>query len=827
MCGTHSHWPSSCSSSLQHNHGSSQTKKRHRIAYGTLLLRYSSGQKASFLHGVAILKGKDESLSSLVSFKAGQIRRPKGGFQLQDFGPVVSVILPKCSSRVLEKQVDTGREVWRGVKLVKTAGGGGTSLLQLVGPPQVRHTPSVKAPRENRIVYETKAVTPNDVENGNSGHAFKIVPDPKKARQAKGRSFRSGDGQSHQQFRPRGNCFSSCSEEVTDVLSALLQCRNDSGAVDTIMEKNKNILKSDISGVLTELQQRQEWKWTLEFFSWMKKQTWYVPNARQYTKLIGFLGRMGKVDLACLYFQEMLLEKCKPDQYTFTAMLNAYGKAKMYNEALAVFTYMKDAQDQECKPNTVTCNAMIDALVKGGEYELAVKLFMDMREGKKGLETNCSPNIITYNILIDALCKENLVKAAIKILYQMSGEASEHAVMPNVATYNTLINACGKSGMYEKAEELMEHMQGCGVEPDRITYTALIDAYGKAGECESAENLFKGMKGSHVQVDVMAFTAMIDAYAGVGLHEKALELFEMMCDSGVRPNQVTYLALMDAYAKAGLPDEAKKVFMSMESNRCQPNVLHYSALIDAYGKAGLYKEAAAAYRKMKRSGVKPNLVTLSALLAAATRCESWEGALVLIACLEHSGTELERGLCTLLLAEESMVWENALTPLEQLREPKQVRQSLYNSLMDVMWRFKMTDKAAKVLAVCKQHGIYADEYTSAEWNVDLHGLSVGGAMTALLAWLSEVYLAWLWGEDTPVKVRVITGKGKHSRSKTSALKAPVESLLLDLESPFTSKEKEGYLAASGDAVKSWLLSPRTIERINLTETEVPAASTAA
>ncbi|KAL3678649.1 hypothetical protein R1sor_021605 [Riccia sorocarpa] len=820
MCGTRSHWPSSCASSLQHNHESSQTRKRHRIAYATLLLRYSSGQKASCLHGVAILKGRDGSLSSLVSFKAGQVAKQKGGFQLYDIAPVV---LPTCSSRVLEKQVTPGSEVVPGVKVVRKSAG--TSLVHLLGRPQVLPTLSFRTPRDSSITVNEPKVGTTAKETGNHGHTIRMVPGFKRTRQAKGRTTRPDHRQSHQQYRPRGNNLPSCNGEVAEVVSALLQCRNDCTAVDTIMEERKNILKSDISGVLTELQQRQEWKWTLEFFSWMKKQTWYVPNARQYTKLIGFLGRIGKVDLACLYFQEMLLEKCKPDQYTFTAMLNAYGKAKMYDEALAVFSYMKDAQDQECKPTTVTCNAMIDALVKGGEYELAVKLFLDMREGKNGLETNCSPNVITYNILIDALCKENLVMAAMKVFYQMSGGASEHTVTPNVATYNTLINALGKTGMYEKAEELLEHMQGCGVEPDRITYTALIDAYGKAGECESAENLFMGMKGSRVQVDVMAYTAMMDAYAGEGLYEKAEKLFRTMCDSGIRPNQVTYLALMDAYAKAGLPEEAKKVFNSMEAQRCQPNVLHFSSLIDGYGKAGLHKEAAATYREMKRSGVRPNLVTLSALLGVATRCESWEEALILIACLEHSGTELERSLCKLLLGEESVVWESALKPLEQLREPRHVRQSLYNSLMDVMWRFEMTEKAAKVLAVCKQHGIYADEYTSAEWNVDLHGLSVGGAITALLAWLSEVYLAWLWGEDTPVRVRVITGKGKHSRSKTSALKAPVESLLLDLSSPFTCKEDEGFLAASGDAVRSWLLSPGIIERINLTETEVHKALT--
>ncbi|KAG6550411.1 hypothetical protein Mapa_008374 [Marchantia paleacea] len=820
MCGTRSHWPSSCTSSLRHNHECSQTRNRLRVTNGIFLRRYGSGVKVSCLHGVEFLKAKEEPLSAFKTYRAGRFPKSKGGFQFHDFGS--AGVLPEWPSRIADKKAGGKGRIGVVVNVVKDAGAGGASVLHLIGPPQVRRPSTVWAKSNAAVVLDCKVDSRDDVESERTGHAFKARPGPKRMRQTKLKikSPRVGPANPYQSYRPRGNNFQPCSPKVAEVVASLLRCKNDSGAVEIVMEKFENMSKVDISGVLSELQQRQEWKWTLEFFSWIKKQPWYFANARQYTRLIGFLGRLGKVDLACLYFQEMLLEKCKPDQYTFTAMLNAYGRAKMYDEALAVFSYMKEAQDQECRPTTVTCNSMVDALVKGGQYELAIKTFVDMREGANGLEKNCAPNVVTYNILIDALCKENLVKAAIKVLYQMSMGDPEHAIMPNVATYNTLINACGKSGLYDKAEELMEHMQGCGVEPDQITYTALIDAYGKAGQCESAENLFKGMKGTRVQVDVMAYTAMIDAYAREGLHEKAQNLFQTMCNSGIRPNQVTYLALMEAYGKAGLPEEAKNVYMSMQSQGCQANVLHYSALIDAYGKAGLHKEAAGIYKMMKRAGVRPNLVTLSALLASATRCNSWDDAMTLIACLQHTGTELERSLCTLLLGEESVVVESALKRLEHLREHRQLRQSIYNSLMDVMWRFDMKAKSAKVLAVCKQHGIYADEYTSAEWNVDLHGLSVGGAMTALMAWLSEIYLAWLWGEDTPLKVRIITGKGKHSRSKTSALKSPVEGFLGELNSPFSSMDEgSGFLAASGDEVRAWLFSPGIKEGLHLTELE--------
>jgi pentatricopeptide repeat protein len=614
------------------------------------------------------------------------------------------------------------------------------------------------------------------------------------------------------------NGLKQCAPLVDEVIAALQQRVRKTRDMNAVMQDYHSISKTDISNVLTEFQLRRDWRGAVQFFKWMKMQAWYVPNARQYTQLIGFLGREGKVDLACSHFQEMLLQKCKPDQYTFTAMVNAYGKAKMYNEALAVFTYMKTARDVNCKPTTVTCNSLVDGLVKGGKYDLAFKLFIDMKEGRDGLDSQCQPNAITYNILIDALCKIGHLEAAVQVFYKMSEGGEEHKVEPNVSTYNTLINACGKSGLYDRAEELLEHMTQHGHEPDRITYTALIDAYGKAGKWESAENMFMGMKSSHIQVDVMAYTAMIDAYASEGLHEKAESLFQMMRESGLRPNQITYLALIEAYGKSGLPLAAQEVFISLEREGYQANVLHYSSLISAYGKVSLYAEAADVYTKMKSSGCQPNPVTLSAVLAAMTKSTSWDDAKVLLGCFQYGESELELALHNLLTADEDL-WEPALQTLDKIRESKQLRQSLYNAVLDFMWRFEMKARAAKVVTLANQHGIYTDQYFREEWCLDLHGLSVGGAMVAILKWLNDLHVAWLWGEDVPARLRIITGKGKHSKAKTSALKDPAENLLRQLQAPFISKDEDygGFLVASGESVRSWCSKPGVVHKLQLTE----------
>jgi len=97
-------------------------------------------------------------------------------------------------------------------------------------------------------------------------------------------------------------------------------------------------------------------------------------------------------------------------------------------------------------------------------------------------------------------------------------------------------------------------------------------------------------------------------------------------------------------------------------------------------------------------------------------------------------------------------------------------------------------------------------------------LSVGAAITMLLVWLEELRLAWVWGEDAPEEVVIVIGKGTHSKSKSSALRAPLDLQLAQLSAPFTDVVGNcGRVTASGDAVQNWLLSPGIAQRLGLVD----------
>lgn len=94
----------------------------------------------------------------------------------------------------------------------------------------------------------------------------------------------------------------------------------------------------------------------------------------------------------------------------------------------------------------------------------------------------------------------------------------------------------------------------------------------------------------------------------------------------------------------------------------------------------------------------------------------------------------------------------------------------------------------------------------------------------LLTWLGELHQAWVWGEDAPETVVVVTGKGKHSKSKSSALKAPIDVQLAQLNSPFNDLEGNlGRSTASGSAVQDWLLSQGIKQQLRLIDAIQPWA----
>ncbi|KAK1315519.1 Pentatricopeptide repeat-containing protein [Acorus calamus] len=303
---------------------------------------------------------------------------------------------------------------------------------------------------------------------------------------------------------------------------------------------------------------------------------------------ISVLGRLGRADLARRVFEAARTEGYGNTVYAFSALISAYGRSGMSEEAIAVFEEMKGVA--RLRPNLVTYNAVIDACGKGGVgFDRAVEMFEEMtRDGVR-------PDRITFNSLLAVCSREGFWEDA----RRMFDEMVHRGIDRDIFTYNTLLDAVCKGGQVDLALEVMSEMSERKVWPNVVTYSTVIDGYAKAGRLEEALSLFNEMK-----------------QLGYGRYDAIKYLFEDLKAESITPNLLTYSTLIDVYAKGGLYKEAMDIFKEFKEAGLKADVVLYSALIDALCKNGLVESAVALLDEMTHEGIQPNVVTYNTIIDA-------------------------------------------------------------------------------------------------------------------------------------------------------------------------------------------------------------------
>ncbi|CAI5966610.1 unnamed protein product [Closterium sp. NIES-65] len=424
-----------------------------------------------------------------------------------------------------------------------------------------------------------------------------------------------------------------------------------------------------------------------QVFAWSQQQAWFRPNMRLYNALMGFLAREQQAHAATLLFQDMLLSRARPNHFTYTALINAYGRAGWFEDALAVFHHMKTCDDDDCRPNTVTCNALIGALCKGGMYDEAVEVFMDMRAGAGGaggLPLNCRPNIVTYNTLIDTLCREGQLDAALQVGMPLcrwvcrsaGGYAALQVGMPHDHGLLVWIRFAGVDTVLE--EDLSSGVLDSQVAPNIVTFNTIInivleDLSSGVLDSQVLEDLSSGVLDSQVAPNIVTFNTIINACgkafetsqksiphptrpAGAGGPLIRRAGLPGVLDSQVAPNIITFNTIINACGKAfetsqksiphptrpagaggpiirraGLPGVLdSQVLEDLSSgvldSQVAPNIVTFNTIINACGKAGRAPDAEATLHAMERTGMPPDGITFTALVDAYGRTGDVERA---------------------------------------------------------------------------------------------------------------------------------------------------------------------------------------------------------
>lgn len=328
-------------------------------------------------------------------------------------------------------------------------------------------------------------------------------------------------------------------------------------------------------------------------------------------KLLVLLGKSGQALRAAELFETMVEEGIEPTSALYTALLAAYCRCNLHDEAFSILTKMKALP--LCQPDVFTYSILLKACVEASRFELIDSLYLEMSErlivpntvtqnivlggyGKAGkfeemervltnmLESGtCRPDVWTMNIVLGLFCTRGEVDMMEKWYEKFRGIGIE----PETRTFNILISGYGRKRMYEKMTTVMEYMRKFAFPWTTSTYNNVIEAFADVGDAKSMEYAFDQMRAEGMKADTNTFRHLIAGYGNAGLYHKVVSSIKLADRLEIQPNTPFYNAVIFACSKAGDLMEMERVFRRLKAREYLPDSATYSIMVEAYRKVGM------------------------------------------------------------------------------------------------------------------------------------------------------------------------------------------------------------------------------------------------
>jgi pentatricopeptide repeat protein len=257
-----------------------------------------------------------------------------------------------------------------------------------------------------------------------------------------------------------------------------------------------------------------------------------------------------------------------PDVYSYTTVIQSWGKCERPVEAQAVLDSMID---HGLEPNRFTYTCIISSLAKSGEASKAEQVLDAMMlEYSQGNE-DMKPDTIAFSSVMDGWAKTSCVEKpeaadrALQLLKRMEQLEAE-GIGPNARTYTSILTAIAKSGTWDactKARALLQDMeyqsQQLGkvqVTPSNIHYNVALNAYARSPRADKAlkaSGLFNEMEhhdNPRCQPDIISYNSLLlacsNAFGNDELRQKsyliAVDAFKSAMNGqyNVRPTSTTF-----------------------------------------------------------------------------------------------------------------------------------------------------------------------------------------------------------------------------------------------------------------------------------------------
>lgn len=317
--------------------------------------------------------------------------------------------------------------------------------------------------------------------------------------------------------------------------------------------------------------------------------------------IVGY-ARNGEVETCLGLLKEMKQSLCQPDQWTFSALMNACAEALEIWCGCMVHAYIiKSGWSSSVEVK----NSVLSFYAELGCLGNAVKVF----------ESGGTLTQVSWNAMIDTYMKLGNTQEALRV-FQLSPEQ-------NIISWTSMISGYARNGHGEEAATFFVDMLRSGLQPDDFSFAAvlhacsnlallghgemfhcciihygfhaytfigngLVNMYAKCGELKGSIRAFCDI----LHKDLVSWNAMLFAF---GLHGKAiqsLQVFEQMVVNGVKPDNVTFIGLLMACSHSGLIGESHALFETMQTvYGLSPENDHVACMVDLLGRGGYLAEA--------------------------------------------------------------------------------------------------------------------------------------------------------------------------------------------------------------------------------------------
>ncbi|KAG5238448.1 pentatricopeptide repeat-containing protein [Salix suchowensis] len=334
-------------------------------------------------------------------------------------------------------------------------------------------------------------------------------------------------------------------------------------------KKYNNLWPKAVLEALDDAMKENQWESALKIFELLRKQHWYEPRTKTYTKLLMMLGKCRQPEEGSLLFEVLLSDGLKPTVDVYTALVGAF----------SIVVEMKAISD--CKPDVYTYSVLISCCVKLHRFELIRGVLAEM--SYLGIE--CSA--VTYNTIIDGYGKAKMFEEMENTLTDMIESGSS---VPDLFTFNSIIGAYGRSGLIDKMEKWYTEFQLMGLRQDIKTFNILIKSYGKAGMYGKMRSVLEFMEKRFFAPSIVTHNIVIETFGKAG-DIKTMENIQQVENSDVILDTPFFNCIICAYGRAGDVEKMSNLFLGMEERKCKPDSITFATMIQAYNAQGMIEAA--------------------------------------------------------------------------------------------------------------------------------------------------------------------------------------------------------------------------------------------